>query len=148
MDNQLALDINGIITTARLIDEAEGLAFLGLHTDAWEVLETLPPADRVRPAVLAVLLVCHGLAHWELGQEIARYIGPVWETEQEAAAVIAKFTASLAGALFYFEAVEVGTSIQSGGPMKRNRGHFRGVDGFTVPEPPPRINPVTGRPYD
>ena len=72
---------------------------------------------------------------------------PVWETEEEAAAVIAKFTASLAGAKFDFEAVEIGTSIQSGGPMKRNRGHFLGVDGFTVPEPPPRINPVTGRPY-
>ena len=72
---------------------------------------------------------------------------PVWETEQEAAAVIGKFTASPAGALFDFEAVEVGTSIQSGGPMKQNRGHFLGVDGFTVPEPPPRIDPVTGRPY-
>ena len=72
---------------------------------------------------------------------------PVWETEQEAVAVIAKFTASLAGAMFDFEAVEIGTSIQSGGPMKQNRGHFLGVDGFTVPEPPPRIDPVTGRPY-
>ncbi len=72
---------------------------------------------------------------------------PVWETEQDAVVVIAKFTASLAGALFDFEAVEVGTSIQSAGPMKRNRGHFRGVGGFMVPEPPPRIDPVTGRPY-
>jgi hypothetical protein len=72
---------------------------------------------------------------------------PVWETEQEAVVVIGKFTASPAGALFDFEAVEIGTSIQSGGPMKQNRGHFRGVDGFTVPEPPPRIDPATGRPY-
>ena len=41
------------------------------------MLETLPPADRVRPAVLAVrLMVCQGLARWELGQEVARYIGP------------------------------------------------------------------------
>jgi hypothetical protein len=63
MDNQLALDINGIITTARLIDEAEGLTFLGLYGDAWEVLESLPPADRVRPAVLAIhLMVCLGMA--------------------------------------------------------------------------------------
>jgi hypothetical protein len=73
---------------------------------------------------------------------------PVWETEAEAVAVIGKFKASVAGERFDFEPVEVGTSTQSGGPMKRNRGHFRGIDGFTVPEPPPRINPVTGRPYD
>ncbi len=63
IDNQLALDIRGIITTARLIDEAEGLAFLGLYVDAWEVLESLSPADRGRPAVLAVrLMVCLGMA--------------------------------------------------------------------------------------
>jgi hypothetical protein len=72
---------------------------------------------------------------------------PVWGTEAAAAAVIGKFKASIAGDRFDFEAVEVSTSIQSGGPMKRNRGHFRGVDGFTVPEPPPRIDPGTGRPY-
>ena len=72
---------------------------------------------------------------------------PVWENEQEAVVVIGKFTASPAGALFDFEAVEIGTSIQSGGPMKQNRGHFLGVDGFTVPDPPPRIDPRTGQPY-
>jgi hypothetical protein len=73
---------------------------------------------------------------------------PVWETEQEVVAVIQKFTVSVAGERFDSEPVEVSTSIQSGGPMKRNRGHFLVVDGFTVPEPPPRINPVTGRPHD
>ncbi len=40
------------MTAARLIDEADGLASLGLYGDAWEVLESLPPADRRRPAVL------------------------------------------------------------------------------------------------
>jgi hypothetical protein len=30
----------------------------------------------------------------------------------------------------------------------RTWGHFLGVDGFTVPEPPPSIDPVTGRSYD
>ena len=46
----------------RLIDEADGLASLGLYGDAWEVLESLPPAGRVLPALLAVrLMVCLGL---------------------------------------------------------------------------------------
>jgi hypothetical protein len=72
---------------------------------------------------------------------------PVWETEQEVVAVIYKFKVSVAGDRFDFEPAEVGTSIQSAGPMKLNHGHFRGVDGFTVPDPPSRIDPGTGRPY-
>ena len=73
---------------------------------------------------------------------------PVWETEAEALAVIQKFTATVAGERFDFEAWDIRISIEAGGPMKRNRGYFRGVDGFTVPKPPPRTNPVTGRPCD
>ncbi len=72
---------------------------------------------------------------------------PVWGTEAEALAVMEKFMASAAGEKFIFEAGSIRTSIEAGGPMKRNLQYFRGVDGFTVPEPPPRINPVTGRPY-
>ena len=72
---------------------------------------------------------------------------PVWGTEAEALAVIQKFTATVAGERFDFEAGDIRTSIEAGGPMKRTGDPFRGVDGFTVPEPPPRINPVTGRPY-
>ena len=72
---------------------------------------------------------------------------PVWGTEAEAVAVIGRFEASVAGEKFDFEPVDIRSSLQSGGPMKRNGGYFRGVDGFTVPEPPPRIHPGTGRPY-
>ena len=73
---------------------------------------------------------------------------PVWGTEAEALAVIQKFTASVAGERFDFEAGDIRTSIEAGGPMVRNDGYFRGVDGFIVPETPPRINPGTGRPYE
>ncbi len=87
IDNALALGIDGIMTTARLIDEAEGLAFLGLYVDAWEVLESLPPADRVRPAVLAIrLVICLGMARWELGQEVAHCIGADDEASHREAA--------------------------------------------------------------
>ena len=72
---------------------------------------------------------------------------PAWVTEAEALAVIQKFTTTVAGERFDFEAGDIRTSMEAGGPMVRNAGHFRGVDGFTVPEPPPRIDPATGRPF-
>ena len=72
---------------------------------------------------------------------------PVWGTEAEAVAVIGRFGECTAGEMFDFEPVDVRSSLESGGPMKRNLGHFRGVDGFTVPDPPPRRDPGTGRPY-
>ena len=77
-DNVLTFGIGRPMTkAARLINEADGLASLGLYSDAWEVLESLPPTDRVLPAALAVrLMVCLGMARWELGQEVVRCIGP------------------------------------------------------------------------
>jgi hypothetical protein len=71
----------------RLINEAEGLAFLGLYLDAWEALEELPSSCRLRPAVLAVrLMICTGLERWELGSEVARVIPPsYWWQVREAA---------------------------------------------------------------
>jgi hypothetical protein len=55
--------------------------------EAWEVLESPPPADRVRPSVLAVrLVICLGTARWELGQEVARCIGADDEASHREAA--------------------------------------------------------------
>ena len=62
---------------SRIISEADGFADLGLPLEAWELLETLPPADRMQPAVFAVRLkVCTALEKWELGMELVRLIGP------------------------------------------------------------------------
>ena len=59
------------------IAKAEGLAFLGLYVESWEVVETLPSSARLLPEVLAVrLLICAGLPRFELGREIARIVGP------------------------------------------------------------------------
>jgi hypothetical protein len=50
-DNVLTFGIGHPMTkAARLINEVDGLASLGLFGDAWEVLKSLPPADRVLPA--------------------------------------------------------------------------------------------------
>ena len=59
-------------------ERADGLASLGLFEDAWEVLESLHPKDRVQPAVFAVcLVICRELERWEMGIELARLIGPL-----------------------------------------------------------------------
>ena len=65
------------MTPPQLIDEADGLASLVLYEEAWEVLESLPASERVRPALLLVRLkVCTALEKWELGMELVRLIGP------------------------------------------------------------------------
>lgn len=75
------------MTAAQLIDKADGLASLGLYGDAWDVLESLLPADRMLPEVLAVQLkICQGLERWELGQEVARRIEPGDEPRHREAA--------------------------------------------------------------
>ena len=59
------------------ITAAEGFAELGLHLDAWEALESLPPSWRTLPQVLVVrLMICTGLGKWELGSEIAKLASP------------------------------------------------------------------------
>ena len=75
------------MTAAQLIEKADGLAALGLNGDAWDVLESLLPADRMLPAVLAVQLkICQGLERWELGQDVARRIAPGDEPHHREAA--------------------------------------------------------------
>lgn len=61
----------------KIINEADGLSSLGLHEDAWEVLEGLPPLLKLRPEVLRVrLMICGGLGRWEMGGEIAKLASP------------------------------------------------------------------------
>jgi hypothetical protein len=61
----------------RTISEARGYAELGLLTESWELIESLPPERRVDLGALAVrLLVCAGLGKWEMGAEIVKLFGP------------------------------------------------------------------------
>lgn len=59
----------------RALDEAEGLAAMGLYEDAWETMEGLPPEAKVSRRVLGLRLTCCvGLGAWELGAEIASHL--------------------------------------------------------------------------
>jgi hypothetical protein len=56
----------------QVLDEAEGLAAMGLFEDSWDALESLPPEVKVTRRVLGLRLTCCArLGAWELGTEIA-----------------------------------------------------------------------------
>ncbi len=60
---------------------------------------------------------------------------PVWATKEEALAMVGRFKTSAAAENYGFKAVDIKASIEGGGPMTRGTGLFRGVGGWTVPEP-------------
>jgi len=79
--------LRGMDDPSRQIEAAEGFALLGMHSDAWDTLESLPALCRTLPAVLSVrLLICTGLERWELGVEIARKVLPTHSLPLRAAA--------------------------------------------------------------
>lgn len=52
----------------RKIAEADGLSFVGLHAEAWDVLEQLPEATRDRLDVVCIRIrICLGLEDWRCG---------------------------------------------------------------------------------
>ena len=58
----------------RIIREASGFADLGMHPEAWELIETLPPGSRFDQRAVAVrLMVCTGLKKWEMGLELCNF---------------------------------------------------------------------------
>jgi hypothetical protein len=72
---------------AAIILEAEGHAELGLFSEAWELVESLPPEVRLNESVVSVrLLVCAGLEKWTLGRELCRLIGGEHSLNSRAAA--------------------------------------------------------------
>lgn len=67
-----------------LIIAAEGYHDLGMHEDAWNVLEELPPIDKTEPLVLELRLrILTAMNRWELGDHIANVlIGSMIEPEK------------------------------------------------------------------
>lgn len=71
---------------AGTLQEAHGYALLGMHLEAWEIVEGLPPAERMTAAAVAVrLIVCTGLRKWEMGAELARLVLPGSDLEHREA---------------------------------------------------------------
>ncbi|MDF1853197.1 MAG: hypothetical protein P1U85_20330, partial [Verrucomicrobiales bacterium] len=54
------------------LEQAEGFIELGMFSDAWQVIEDLPPEERTSEPVLVIRLrILTGLSQWELGEHIA-----------------------------------------------------------------------------
>ena len=57
------------------ITRAEGFFELGMHNEAWNETEELPPIDRAEPLVLELRLrILTALSQWELGASIANVL--------------------------------------------------------------------------
>ena len=57
-------------------EQAEDLISSGLHEDAWELLDDLPPADRMEPPAVRLRLICAmATKRFETADELARYLG-------------------------------------------------------------------------
>ena len=67
--------------------------------------------------------------HWAPGE--GEDFIPVWETESEATAVVARLKAVGIGERYSFKVVDIDHGIHAGGPATVHP--FRGVDGWTIP---------------
>lgn len=57
------------------LEQAEGYVALGMFSDAWEVIEDLPPEEKTSEPVLVIRIrILTGLFQWELGEEMARLL--------------------------------------------------------------------------
>ncbi|MCW1912934.1 hypothetical protein OJ996_05080 [Luteolibacter sp. GHJ8] len=57
------------------LKEAEGLAELGLHAEAWDTLDSLPAVERVMPSALRVRIDCRSHVNaWRDCMEIAKFL--------------------------------------------------------------------------
>ena len=59
---------------------AYGYHELGMHQDAWDELENMPPQDRPRLEVILMRLsIFQAMRKWEMGAEIARGAARTYE---------------------------------------------------------------------
>jgi len=54
------------------LEQAEGFIELGMFSDAWQVIEDLPPEEKTNEPVLVIRLrILTDLSQWELGEHVA-----------------------------------------------------------------------------
>lgn len=62
--------------------EAEGYVMLGLHEEAWELVESLPVERRITPEMLRVRLACAMASkRFDMAQELAQYLAQTSEAD-------------------------------------------------------------------
>ncbi|MEM6823180.1 MAG: hypothetical protein AAF558_14710 [Verrucomicrobiota bacterium] len=69
------------------IKTATGYFELGMHEDAWEILESLPPKEKTIAPVLDLRLkILTALSQWALGEEIAKVLLHAGDEERKTVA--------------------------------------------------------------
>ena len=78
------------------LNRAEGFHDLGLHQEAWDTLEELPPIDRVEPLVLELRLrILTAMEKWDLGEGIANVLPSSAVELQKCRETVARYTITL-----------------------------------------------------
>ncbi len=60
---------------SKLLEAAEGYLDLGMHMDAWDVLESIPAEQRALPEVLKIRVdACRFMKRWDMAAELSRHL--------------------------------------------------------------------------
>lgn len=70
-----------------IMEKATGYFELGMFSDAWDLIEELPPAEKTDAPVLGLRLrILTALSQWELGEQIAAHLKFAGEDEKRTVA--------------------------------------------------------------
>ncbi|MEC5129012.1 hypothetical protein VSU19_19785 [Verrucomicrobiales bacterium BCK34] len=74
-------------SSREILKQANGYFELEMFSQAWEIIESLPPAERTKSDILELRLrILTGLSHWQLGEQIAKLLVEAGDSERKTVA--------------------------------------------------------------
>ena len=63
---------------SKRLEAAQGYLALGMHLDAWDVLESIPAEQRALPEVLKIRVdACRFMKKWDIAAEVSRHLAQI-----------------------------------------------------------------------
>ncbi|MDA7921300.1 tetratricopeptide repeat protein [Verrucomicrobiales bacterium] len=113
-------DQQGMGSEQEIIKKATGYCELGMFSDAWDLIESLPPEEKTKAPVLDLRLrILTAFSQWELGEHIAELLLYAGESESH---TVARFHHSRARAFY-----EIGEYQKARECFKRAVGAWDGI---------------------
>lgn len=125
-----------------IIKEATGYCELGMFSDAWDLIESLPPEEKTKAATLDLRLqILTALSQWDLGEHLAELLLYAGESESR---TVARFHHSRARAFYDIGEYQKGPRIiqtccrrverhSEGIERRRLERHLRKMNNFAIP---------------